>query len=222
MSKIFEKIKPPFDKAYVLDNGNIMTPAMRMVYANLFVPGPPSKSEKDEKRFHWSLTGLIPGLVDLTALDERIKEIVADNLSEAKRKPLADGTLPYKRPILQTASRQTLAALCDDYPHCISPNAKAYKKNGEKRPAPGVIYANGKEVDEADAPDQVYDGRWFRATLNPYWYPANDGKAGVSLGLVNVQLLWNDDPVASGKPSASSEFETVDIGEDDEIPSEFE
>jgi hypothetical protein len=218
MSAILSKLPESLKSAKVLDNGNVMLPAMRMQYPALFVPVPPSKREKDPKKVQWSVTGLIPGVCDLSALEDEIKSLIDDNLTAAKQQPLRDGTLPYNQPLKDTASQQRLSDLADDYTKLIRMNAKKFTSNGQERPAPEVIDAKGHPVEEADAPDMVYPGRWFRATIRPFWYNADDGKPGVSCGLVNVQLLYNDDVLTGGKPKASSEFEAlpdIDDGEDE-------
>lgn len=218
MSAIIEKIPPALRKAaYVESSGNIMLPAMRLMYGSFFTPVKPSKKETDPKKRQWTGTGLIPGAFDISVLEKAIKEIVDENLPEAKQKKLADGSLPYNYPILDSAKKNSFAEYADEYPLHVKANTKEWTRDGKRRPAPQVLDAKGAEVTEEMEPDAVYNGRWFRMTVQPFWYPASEGKAGVSLGLVNVQLLWNDDPLAGGKAKASNEFAVVDIDEDEEV-----
>lgn len=196
--------------------GNIILPAARMVYASLFTATKPSRSETDPKRFQWALTALIPAGFDLSALDAEIQQLFKDNVPEAKRA----GT-KWKNPILKTADQGTLAMYAEDYPIVLRTNSKAFQKDGKARPAPEVIDASGKPVGVEREADETYNGRWCRISIRPFWYPANDGQPGVSLGLQNVQLLWNDDPLVGGKAKASSDFEPVDGLEDMGAVEEF-
>lgn len=217
MSPILEKLTDNMKKATIIaSSGNIRLPAMRMMYPTLFTPGFPSKREQDPKKKRWSVTGLIPAGFDLSALEQGIDEIINEELTEQKRQPNKDGSLPYNFPILKTAGINSLADYADDYPFCVRLGARAFTNDGKRRPAPQVINAKGVEIPEADEAEELYNGRWFMASTNPFWYPPYDGKPGVSLGLVNVQTLYNDDPLAGGKPAASSEFAAVDIDEDEE------
>lgn len=217
-SPVIAKLSDVLKKAYVVESsGNLMTPAGRIMYGSFFTTVAPSKNERDPKKKQWGTTLLLPAVADLTALEAEIDRIVSDNLTESKRAPLKDGTLPYNYPILKTAKINSLASYADEYPFCIRPNTKEFTRDGRPRPAPQVLDAKGREVSNEDEADQIYNGRWARLTLNPYWYPANEGKAGVSLGLVNVQLLYNDDPLAGGKARAESEFAAVDIDEDEDV-----
>ena len=184
-------------------SGNIIMPKMRMMYANLITPGFPSKNEKDPKKKQWSVTGLIPAGADLSVLREEIDAVVAANLTPAQREKTK-----LKLPIGDTASDSSLAIYADDFPHFIRTNTKCFDRQGKPRPAPEVVSGStGKPVLEADEPDELYNGRWFRPSLNPYLYDVEN--KGVSLGLVNVQLLQHDEPLAGGKVKADREFEPV-------------
>lgn len=218
MSAVIEKLTPGMKKAFVIESsGNIMLPAMRLMYGAFFTTVFPSKRERDPKKKRWGGTGLIPGVASVKALEDAINEIVGENLTEAKRKPAPDGTLPYNFPILKTAKIASLASYADEYPLCVRLGTREFDNNGKRRPAPQVVNPKGLELTEEHEADEVYNGRWFRASVNPYWYDAQDGKPGVSLGLVNIQLLFNDDPLAGGKAKASAEFEAVDIDEDEDV-----
>lgn len=193
-------------KAYKSDkSGNVILPAARMMYGSLFTATRPSKSETNPKKFQYSISLLLPAGVDLSVLEAEIKSLFEGNVPEAKRKATA-----WRNPIMKTAEDGSLAQYADEYPTLLRMNAKQFQKDGKERAKPEVIDARGVAVPVADEPQETYNGRWCRVSINPYWYPANDGKAGVSLGLVNVQLLWHDDPLAGGKAKASSDFEPVE------------
>ena len=203
-------IPDSYKKAIKKDNGNIVVLG-RMMYASLFTAAKPSKSETDPKRFQYANTILVPAGSDISALEAVIDQLFKDNVPEAKR-----ATTKWKRPILKTADQGTLAAYADDYPTTLRANSKAWQKDGKARPKPEVVDAKGQPVPAEQEAEATYNGRWCRMSLNPYWYPANDGQPGVSLGLINVQLVWHDDPLAGGKAKASSDFEPVE-GLDDEV-----
>lgn len=197
-------------KAYKSEkSGNIILPAARMMYASLYTATRPSKSETNPKRFQYSITLLLPTGVDLSVLDKEIEDLFIGNVVEAKR-----ATTKWRKPILKTAEDASLAMYAEDYPTLLRMNSKQWQKDGKERPRPDVIDSHGNPVPPEEEPSATYNGRWCRVSINPYWYPPNDGQPGVSLGLVNAQLLWHDDPLAGGKAKASSDFEAVEGLED--------
>lgn len=193
-------------KAYKSEkSGNIILPAARMMYASLYTATRPSKSETNPKRFQYSISLLLPAGADLSVLESECQGLFTGNVVEAKR-----ASTKWRKPILKTAEDGSLALYADEYPTLLRMNAKQFQKDGKERPKPDVVAATGHPVPQDREAEETYNGRWCRVSINPYWYPANDGIAGVSLGLVNVQLLWNDDPLAGGKAKASSDFEPVE------------
>jgi len=202
MPVIPESLKKAFKSE---KSGNFILPAGRGMYMSLFQATRPSKSETNPKKFHYTAKLLLSADVDLSALEAEIKRLFHDNVPEAKR-----ATTKWRNPIGSTADNSSLAAYAEDYPILLGLNSKQYQKDGKERPKPDIVDNQGKPVDEANDPTECYNGRWIRPSSNPYWYPASDGIAGVSLGLVNVQLLYHDDPLAGGKARASSDFEAVE------------
>lgn len=182
----------------------------RLMYASFYTSVPPSKSERDPKKFQYGATVLIPDFVDISLLEAELQDLFLGNVPE-KQRPLTK----WKHPILKTADQGALAAYADEYPHIIRPNSKQFeRKSGKERVRPDVVNGMGEMVPQADEPKETYNGRWARVSLQPYWYPPNDGLPGVALGLANVQLLYHDDPLAGGKAKASSDFEAVEGLED--------
>lgn len=209
---VFDKAPARFKKVETAKSGNLLVTG-RLMYANLFTAARPSKNETDEKKFQYGATMLIPAGFDMSELNAKIQALFEENVPVSKR-----AGYKWKNPIKSTADEGTLAAYAEDYPYMIRFNSKKYDRNGKERPAPDVVKpSNGAivAVPAADDPTEVYNGRWAQASVNPYWY--NNETNGVSLGMANVLLLWNDEPLAGGKVSASSEFEAVDdvdFGED--------
>lgn len=187
-------------------SGNIVLPAGRLMYASLFTATKPSKTETDPKKFQYSTTVLLPADVDLSVLEAEVKSLFEENVPANKR-----AGFKWKNPILKTAEEGTLAAYADDFPHCLRMNSKQFDRSGKERPRPSTVYPDGKDVPEGEEVKEVYNGRWARVSINPFWY--SNEQSGVSLGLQNVQLMWNDDPLAGGKVAASADFEAIDEGD---------
>lgn len=185
-------------------SGNLIVPG-RGMYVSLFTAVRPSRNETDPKRFQYGATILIPAGCDVSELEADVQRVFKDNVPEAKR-----ATTKWRNPLKKTADEASLALYADDYPYLIRPNAKQYQKDGKLRPKPDVVDHRGVPVPEDREPEETYNGRWMRVSVQPYWYPAGDGMAGVSLGLVNAQLVDHDEPLAGGKAKASSDFEAVD------------
>jgi hypothetical protein len=198
-------------------SGNYFTPASRMMYANVFQPTFPGQDETDEMKKQWQITALIPAGYDLSVLEKAVADLI-----DKEHKPANEALRrKIKTPILETAAINSLASLAEEYPYCIRLTAKAFDKNGKRRQAPGVVDSRGGDVSEANEADETYNGRWFRASLNPYAWSHPTGGKGVSFGLVNVQLLSHDDPLAGGKVKASNEFDAIDDAELADLEEEF-
>jgi len=210
MSDVFKNADAKLKKAFISGNsGNIVTCMARMMYANVVTPGYPSKNERRPEKKQWQIQLLIPEGADIKVLRDKVEEVASDNLTKAQKA----GNAKWKNPIKDTAAQATFAGFAEDYPVVISANAKCFQKDGKPRPAPDVVLSNSKPMPAVDEAEECYNGRWCRVSLNPYWY--DNENIGVSLGLVNVQLLANDDPLAGGKVSADREFEAVGDGLDD-------
>lgn len=75
---------------------------------------------------------------------------------------------------------------------------------------PKFAYPNGKAVPDEAIGNELYSGRFVRATLNPYW-SGNDKNPGVFLGLQNIQLLGHAENLGVAMPDAEDEFGAVDV-----------
>jgi hypothetical protein len=182
--------------------GNIVTPKGRILWNALFTARKAKGS--DEGKFEFNL--LIPKGADVKVLRESAIEAGKEKFAKAFRE--AEGKWPktLATPFKQTESNDKLVAALEaaelkveDYPFYFAARSKD---------KPGVVGPNGKA--EGIEPEHVYAGRWARATVQAYAYDKN-GNKGVSLGLINVQLLDNDDElvVGGGRVNAESEFEAV-------------
>jgi hypothetical protein len=114
-------------------------------------------------------------------------------------------------PFLKTADQAKLAHLADDYPILLRMKSRAYRKTGQKNPAPQIIGPAKDPIKEESEADEVYSGREARVSLTPFWYTPASGSAGygVSLGLGNVQVLGHGEHLAGGNIKASAEFDAV-------------
>lgn len=184
-------------------SGNVIVYG-RIMYASFFTAVRPSKSETDVKRFQYGATILLPEFADLTALKGAVAGAFEAGVPAAKRM-----ATKWRNPLKVTADEGSMAVYANDYPNMIRCNAKAFFKDGRTRPAPQVVDATGTAVSASVEAENCYNGRWARISLNPFFYPAGDGPCGVSLALVNVQLLRHDDPLAGGAVSAANEFSPV-------------
>lgn len=186
----------PLNSAFKIEKtGNIMLPKCRILYPNLFKP----TQVKGQGKAKYRITLLIPKKADIDLLIETIDEIARENLGSKLK------TAKWRNPLLDTADEPRFSDIADDFPYMIRPNS-------DNRPQ--VVGPSMKVIEEDQEADEVYGGRWGRASINAYWYSADKSPVpGVGLGLSNVQLLDHDEPLGGGRVAASAEFEQV--GEDE-------
>lgn len=186
------------NSAYLVEStGNLMLPKSRMLYPDLFK----ATQVKGQGKFKFRITLIIPKKSDI----ELLHEMVMDTAKDALGRKL--DTTKWRNPILDTKDEPRLADYAADFPVMLRPNS-------DNRPQ--VITPSLRQINEEEAPDELYHGRWCRSSIGVYWYSADKSPIpGVGLGLSNVQLLDHDDPinVGSGRVQAEAEFEAV--GEDD-------
>lgn len=177
-------------KAYIHPkSGNLMTPKCRIAWPALFVPQGMKGESPDKAKYQ--LTLLIPKDADISVLKTAAAEAATEKFGKK--------TTGIRSPFRKSEENERLADIAEDFPFYLSARAKD---------RPGVVGPNGKPVDD---PEQVYSGRWAKASIQVFAYDTA-GNKGVSFGLQNVQLLDNDDPLAvgGGRVSAEAEFEAVE------------
>ena len=173
--------------------GVLVSPRAKMIYPSLFTTSLP-KGEKDSEKARYGVTLLFPKEADLAPFVTRKNELVSEKLS-----PAAQKTTKVKNPFLKVTE--------EDQPK-IWAKLEAAGLNPADFPVMLRCFAKFKPTvkasDMSDVLDeeQVYDGRWCRASINFYWYDHPTGGKGVSAGLNNVQLLENDTPLPRSGGSA--------------------
>lgn len=189
-------------------SGNIITPAVRLMWCRDVLKPGTRKGAKPTDEAKYSTGLLIPKSADLSLLKVAVKEAAVDKFGEKGAETIKPSKLPFKR----TEDIPQLAELADEYPVFL--NASAKQK-------PQVVdHTMNPVTDEED----VYSGRWAKVSLNAYAWSHDEGGKGVSLGLNNIQLLEHDEQLAGGRASAEDEFEPagVDNGSDGSAASVFE
>jgi hypothetical protein len=169
-------------------SGNIITPKCRLVWPALLTPTGMKGEPEDKKKF--SATLLIPKGADYTAMKEAAAAAAADKFGAKATK--------LRSPFRETKEKDSLAAYADDYPFYVTARSKD---------RPGVVLPSNVKTDD---PEEIYGGRWVKASVQAFGYDTS-GNKGVSFGLINVQLLDHDDPIATSRVAADREFEPIDF-----------
>ena len=176
--------------------GNLVTPKGRLLWNSLFQPRKGKNGAVGKYEFNIA----IPKDADTKVLQQAA--IDAGKEKFGKLFSAAGGKWPsaVKSPFKKTADNDKLADIADDFPAFFACRSKD---------RPGVVGPNGKA--EGVEPEHVYPGRWVKASIQAFAYET-DGNKGVTFGLVNVQLLEDDEElvIGGGRVSAESEFEAAE------------
>lgn len=82
--------------------------------------------------------------------------------------------------------------------------------NASSKTKPGIIDKNKNEILDST---EVYSGCYGRASLNFYPFESN-GNKGVAVGLNNVQMLKDGEPLGAARQSAEDDFDDLDDEDD--------
>jgi hypothetical protein len=175
--------------------GNIVTPKGRLLWNALLTPRKGKNGQIGKYEFNIAL----PKDADLKVMQAEALAAGKDKLAKAFKDAGGKWPSSVKNPFKKTAENDKLAEIADDFPVYIAARSKD---------RPGVVGPNGKA--EGVEPEMIYPGRWVKASIQAFGYET-DGNKGVTFGLVNVQLLEDDEElvIGGGRVSAESEFEGV-------------
>ena len=165
------------------NTGNLLTCEFRV--AGPFTFHTPKADDRGVLKY--GLRALFPVDADLSVLKRMVEDKAIDKFGQS-----------YKTQGLRLPFRDQGEKGYEGYtPGAVFVNLTAWEK-------PGLVDADGGPiVDERD----FYAGCWARASLQAYPYTAT-GNKGVGLKMVNVQKLWDDEPL-SGEATPEADFEPV-------------
>lgn len=175
--------------------GNLVTPKGRLLWNSLFQAR--TNKNKTPGKFEFNIA--IPKGADMKVIQDAVLEAGKEKFPKLFKDAAGKWPSSVKSPFKKTAENDKLAEIADEFPMFFAARAKD---------RPGVVGPNGRA--EGVEPEQVYPGRWVKASVQAYAYEF-EGNKGVSLGLVNVQLLDEAEElvIGGGRVSAESEFEGV-------------
>lgn len=188
-----------WNKAVKTDQETFLLPKGKMLWPSIFEKSN-IKGEKDPEKARYNLTVLLPKGVDLSVIQTAIEGVIDDNVSKAQREKMK-----IKKPWIKTVEQPKVVDIleranlkAEDFPIMVRLAAKI---------KPEIRAANLSEVKDSEL---VYGGRWACVSVRPYWWKHDTGGVGVSLGLNNVQILDDDEPLGGGRVSANAEFEAAE------------
>jgi hypothetical protein len=183
----------------------VTTPYFRVSWPNVFKPKKNTLNNKDE----YSLTALFPKGADLSQIQAAMKSVCAEKWGNDPtkwpknlRNPLKDqATLTLKekgtdQPLIdKKTGKPILQAGCEE-------GAMFINLKSEQRP--GLVDSQVQPIlDQAD----FYPGCWARASLSVFAYD-QAGNKGVSFGLMNIQKVKEDEPLA-GRTKPEQDFAPI-------------
>jgi hypothetical protein len=151
----------------------------------------PSVFEKSDYSQKFEITLVISKDVD-------ISEMKAEAMRAVKEKWGNNVPKPFRNPFRKCSEKP------EWYGEEFDPDDIFITFRSAKR-KPGVVDASAKPVmDEAE----LYPGCWARVSYNAYAY-SNKGNNGVSFGLINIQKLRDDNPLAGSAVKAEDDFDAL-------------
>lgn len=196
-----------FTTCTVTKAGNIIIPKARMGFPALLE----AREGQNGGKPKFSSVFLVPSTSDISILKKAVKDLFLAKYEDEKSIP-DKAFNPLKQrgrdKVNAETGRRFFPEDLDDW----------FAFSASSVQAPGVVGPDGKNVTEGN---QVYSGRWCRASIRPFWFEARDPKnnkiilnRGVSFGLQNVQLLDNDEQWGGMRAKAEDEFEPVGAAAD--------
>lgn len=179
-------------KCHLTSSENIITPAGRLHYPNLWTP----RTRKGKKDPMYDCSFFIPPEADISLMEEAVASAISAKWGAKSR--------GVKEPFLYVEDFDEGKYPDFDDEWCFIRCGSKFK--------PDIIDAKNREVDN---PEEIYAGRWARLIIHPFPYD-NEGKRGISFGLDHVQLLRHDEELKSfGGERAADAFKPIEVEEDD-------
>ena len=181
---------------HIAKSGNIITPKGRATYAQ-FLVNPQERTYEDSGKTAkvYSLNLLLPPTADLKELKNKMGKIALEKCDGDKKRA---ASFVNKRFLDPNDLPQGGKAAGEEFEGWVLIRATSSYK-------PSFVYPNGKSIPDEKLADELYSGRWLRATINPYW-TSNKKNPGVCLGLQNIQLLDHDENLGGARAQAEDEF----------------
>ena len=173
----------------------VVTGRVRLSYAHLVQP----EEAMDGGAAKYSTSILIPK--DDQATVEAIRRAVEAAYKVGEGRLRGNGRNVPPLATLRTPLRDGDTERPDDeaYRGCWFLTARSTTK-------PGIVDRNLNEVID---PAEVYSGRWARVSMTAFAYN-NNGNRGIGMGLLNVQLLDDDEPLGGGRSRPQDDFGSID------------
>lgn len=170
----------------------VVTGRVRLSYVHLIEP----ETAMDGGAAKYSTSILIPK--DDTATIEAVRRAVEAAYKLGEGRLRGNGRTVPPLSTLRTPLRDGDAERPDD---------EAYKGKlfltARSTAKPGIVDRNLNAVTD---PAEVYSGRWARVSISAFAYN-NNGNRGIGMGLQNVQLLEDDEPLG-GRSRPQDDFGT--------------
>lgn len=191
---------------HVAKSGNIITPKGRASYAQFLIE-PQERNYEDSGKTAkvYSLNLLLPPTSDLTELKKKMGKIALEKCDGDKKRATSFVNKRFLDPNNLPQGGQPAGEEFEGW--TLIRATSSYK--------PQFVYPNGKPIPDEKIADELYSGRWLRATINPYW-TSNKKNPGVCLGLQNIQLLDHDENLGGARAAAADEFDGFDDNDNDD------
>lgn len=188
--------KSDTSKCHIAASGNIITPKGRISYAQyLLEPQERTYEDSGKTTKVYSLNLLIPPGADLQELKKKMAKIALEKCDGDKNRAM---NFVNKRFLDPNNLPQGGKPAGEEFEGWVLIRATSSYK-------PKFAYPNGKEIPAEAIENELYSGRWGRATINPYW-TSNKKNPGVCLGLQNIHLLDHAENLGTAQASAEDEF----------------
>ena len=201
-------------------SGNLITPRVKLSYANLLVPRP-MKDDPQKRPIHGA-TLLIPTIANMDAAIQAWHEacqrgLAGDgcdawpptklNPATGQQEQFYGMAMPFKYVAQDTSHLDAQGQVLPEFqPFTYFIRVRTY--DGQP---PGIMLPSGVITSD---PNEVYSGRWAVCSIQPFPYN-NAGNYGVSFSIQNCQLLEHDDRIGGGRADVKTEFQTrsdVNVG----------